>query len=201
MNNEDRAGFILTILIVLALSHCVINAQKAFSEDIPKFDHWQVSVQADGYPKLRYIHLASQTSFAFTYNASVDCADLKLEVRRFMEKDVYIPMGVMYEGSFAVGGRRFDFEPQIPEQAIAASLKVIQGTWSPDYAFFSKLIAADQLVWRDSFSGKDVTTISLEGFLPLLTVAMDICHEQYTEDKFGPQIKLKKRPLYSQAAY
>jgi hypothetical protein len=167
----------------------------------PKFNKWQVMMKPDGYPKLRYIDLDSQTSIGFTYTNSTDCSDIKLEVRRFMEQDVVIPVGTMYAGQIFVNNRRFDFPAQAPEVAIAATLQVVQAVWGLGYPFYSELIKADRLFWRDNTMPVDQRLeIGLAGFIPMINITMEMCHLKYIED--NPQNKIRiSKPMYSVVNY
>jgi len=179
---------------------CAFIPEKADALE-PKFNKWQVLVQPDGYPKMRYLDLDTKTSIGFVYTNSTDCADLKLEVRRFIEQDVVIPVDAKYAGSFFINSRRYDFPAKVPQVAIAATLQVLQVIWTPDYNVYSQLIKADRIFWRDNAmpTGQRID-ISMEGFIPMLNITMEICLTKYIEDNPQNIIRLKK-PMYSAVSY
>ena len=192
MTHQQR--FLITMYIVIGVA-CAFIPERAHSVE-PKFNIWQVLIKPDGYPKLRYLDLDTQTSFGFTYIDSDDCADLKLEVRRFVEGDVVIPDDTVYAGGFFVNNRRFDFPAQVPQVKIAATLQVVQAVWTPSYSFYSELINADLLFWRDNTMPVGVAvTIPMVGFAPMLNISMEICHSQFTID--NPPNTISILPMYS----
>lgn len=198
MKLSHQARFIISMYIVIGVACSFIPEADALE---PKFNKWQVMMKPDGYPKLRYIDLDSQTSIGFTYTNSTDCSDIKLEVRRFMEQDVVIPVGTMYAGQIFVNNRRFDFPAQAPEVAIAATLQVVQAVWGLGYPFYSELIKADRLFWRDNTMPVDQRLeIGLAGFIPMINITMEMCHLKYIED--NPQNKIRiSKPMYSVVNY
>ena len=193
MNLSDQSRFVIALVLLyfIAGGACVYT-DRAVASDVPKFDTWQVSLQSDGYPRLRYLDLASQTSYVLTYRNSTSCADVKFEYRRFTEQDIYIPVGAEIIGAFLINGKRFDYPARVPTVTIAATLQVIEVVWTPGFPFFSELIKADRIHWRDNTMDTDMPSIeiSMEGFVPMLNVAMDICHEKYIKN--NPPNKIRK---------
>ncbi len=193
MKLSDQSRFIIALLVLyfFAGGACVYT-ERANPSEVPKFDTWQVSLQSDGYPRLRYLNLASQTSYVMAYRNSTSCADVKFEYRRFIEQDVYVPVDSILIGAFAINGKRFDFPATVPTVTNAATLQVIEAVWTPGFPFFSELIKADRIHWRDNAMLEDEPSIeiSMEGFGPMLNIAMDICHEKYLKN--NPPNKIRK---------
>jgi len=190
--SEQSRLYISIILLYIIVGGSCTFIQRADASDVPTFGTWQVSLQSDGYPRLRYLDLASQTSYVLAYRNSTSCADVKFEYRRFTEQDVYVPVDSMLIGAFAINGKRFDFPATVPTVTNAATLQVIEAVWTPGFPFFSELIKADRIHWRDNAMGTDVPSIeiSMEGFGPMLNVTMDICQEKYLKN--NPPNKIRK---------
>jgi hypothetical protein len=183
MKFDQHARFCLTMLIIyiIFIGACVYSERAHSSENVLEFDTWQVTIQQDGWPKLRYLNYATMTSYVLGYMASTSCADVKFEYRRFIEKDIDVPVDATVDGAFAINGKRFDFPATVPTVADVETLQVIQAIWTPEIAFFSELIKADRIHWRDDIMATDAPSIeiSMEGFVPMLNHTMDICQEKY----------------------
>ena len=190
--SEQSRLYICIILLYFIVGGSCTYIQRADASDVPTFGTWQVSLQGDGYPRLRYLDLASQTSYVLAYRNSTSCADVKFEYRRFTEQDVYVPVDSLLIGAFAINGKRFDFPATVPTVTNAATLQVIEVVWTPGFPFFSELIRADRIHWRDNAMLEDEPSIeiSMEGFGPMLNIIMDICHEKYLKN--NPPNKIRK---------
>ena len=90
MKFDQHARFCLTMIIIyiIFIGACVYTERAYSSENVLEFDTWQVTIQQDGWPKLRYLNYATMTSYVLGYMASTSCADVKFEYRRFIEKDI-----------------------------------------------------------------------------------------------------------------
>jgi len=190
---SHQARFLISMYVVVAAACFFIPEARSQHED--KFDVWQLRIQNDGYPKMRYIHLVSRTTLAFTYTNSNDCSDLKVEVRRFFEPSAAPLKGQMFGGTFEMSDQTFEFPPQSPIVQPAASLLVVQTTWAPTYFFYSALIKADHFVWKGDEEHATEARVHLDGFVPMFNIMMDLCHAQYTEDNPTNAFPL---PMYSQ---
>jgi hypothetical protein len=188
MKMSHQTRFFISVYIIIGMA-CAFIPENANATET-KFDMWQVTETDRGYPRLRFLHLASQTSFVLTYIKSTSCADVKFEYRRFVEQTEIIPLDSEITGAFAINGKRFDFPATVPVIFNAASLKVMQVVWTLGFPFFSELIKADRLHWRDStmVSDQASTEITLEGFMEIFNTAMDMCHRQYMIDNSRSQI-------------
>ena len=182
----------MLIIYIIFIGACIYTERAHSSENVLEFDTWQVTIQQDGWPKLRYLNYATMTSYVLGYMASTSCADVKFEYRRFIEKDIDVPVDATVDGAFAINGKRFDFPATVPTVTNAATLQVIEAVWTPGFPFFSELIKADRIHWRDNAMLEDEPSIeiSMEGFGPMLNIAMDICHEKYLKN--NPPNKIRK---------
>jgi len=183
LTHHARFSIAMLTMYIVVGGACVYTKRAYSSEDVPEFDTWQVTIQQDGWPKLRYLNDETMTSYVLGYRNSTSCADVKFEYRRFIEQDIYVPVGTTVNGAFAISGKRFDFPTTVPTVENAATLQVIQAVWTPTFHFFSELIKADRIHWRDDYMATDDPSIeiSMEGFGPMLNITMDICNEKYQE--------------------
>ncbi len=198
--NGDRLEFLISLMLVLTITAFVLSAPRASSSTDTSviFRSWQLGIPKGQYPFLRYFEDRGGYVWIFNFPRSTDCSVTHLEVRKFVDKKLFVPVTKPTIGWFILGKNMFQFPEQIPIVRDAASMKVIRNVWTPNYGFYSALIKADQVQWRDNSmpSGTSIP-LDMNMFVDMFELMMDICHEKYRLDNSPNELQIGKPKTFA----